>query len=81
MRYIFYINLFSIYTYLLRAYEHWYSLRSKPFSHYIVSVFPCHSSTHEESCHMFQQVPVTRALCFEALFNCMSIREQRMANV
>lgn len=36
-------------------------------SHCVVSALPCPSSTHEESCHMFQQVPVTRAPCSEAL--------------
>lgn len=81
MHLIFYINLYSIFTYL---YLLLYIL--EPISHYTVCsfhcVFRCPSSppkerdTERESCHMFQQ-----ASRFEALLNCTSIREQRMANV
>lgn len=53
------------------------SFMRQPFSHYILSVLPCPSWTHEESHHMFQQVPVTRAPCFEALSLTVSPLESR----
>lgn len=77
MHYVIYIKPFSIHSYPQCVYRHWYPLCTEPFSCCAVSVLACACSTHEESCHMFQQVPVTRAPCFEALSLTVSPLENR----
>jgi len=74
------INLLSSLTCTFRAsmlFECCHLLWSKLFSPFIVSELPCPIWTHEESCHMFWQVSVMRALCFVALSLTVSPLESR----